>query len=240
MESSYLIETRDLVKTYSLGEHTIKALNKVTLQFAKGEFTGLVGPSGSGKTTLLNIIGSLDSPTSGSAVVMGRKVEDLSHNQAAALRNRHIGFIFQTFNLLPVYTVFENVEFPLLLLDYSSSERRKMTLAALDWVGLADRAQSKPAQLSGGQSQRVAIARAVVKKPAILLADEPTANLDAENSHHILRTMERLNRDLETTFLFATHDEKVIGYLRRKVTLFDGAVAKDERMEPRRPAGEGK
>ena len=240
MESSYLIETRDLVKAYSLGEHTIKALNKVTLQFAKGEFTGLVGPSGSGKTTLLNIIGSLDSPTSGSAVVMGRKVEDLSHKQAAALRNRHIGFIFQTFNLLPVYTVFENVEFPLLLLDYSSSERRKMTLAALDWVGLADRAQSKPAQLSGGQSQRVAIARAVVKKPAILLADEPTANLDAENSHHILRTMERLNRDLETTFLFATHDEKVIGYLRRKVTLFDGAVAKDERMEPRRPAGEGK
>jgi len=240
MESSYLIETRDLVKTYSLGEHTIKALNKVNLQFAKGEFTGLVGPSGSGKTTLLNIIGSLDSPTSGSAVVMGRKVEDLSHKQAAALRNRHIGFIFQTFNLLPVYTVFENVEFPLLLLDYSSSERRKMTLAALDWVGLADRAQSKPAQLSGGQSQRVAIARAVVKKPAILLADEPTANLDAENSHHILRTMERLNRELETTFIFATHDEKVIGYLRRKITLFDGAVAGDERMQPRRPAGEGK
>jgi len=240
MESSYLIETRDLVKAYSLGEHTIKALNKVTLQFAKGEFTGLVGPSGSGKTTLLNIIGSLDSPTSGSAVVMGRKVEDLSHKQAAALRNRHIGFIFQTFNLLPVYTVFENVEFPLLLLDYSSSERRKMTLAALDWVGLADRAQSKPAQLSGGQSQRVAIARAVVKKPAILLADEPTANLDAENSHHILRTMERLNRELETTFIFATHDEKVIGYLRRKITLFDGAVAGDERMQPRRPAGEGK
>jgi putative ABC transport system ATP-binding protein len=240
MENSYLIETHDLVKTYPLGEYTITALDRVNLTFEKAEFTGLVGPSGSGKTTLLNIIGSLDSPTSGSAVVMGRKVEELSHKQAAALRNRHIGFIFQTFNLLPVYTVFENVEFPLLLLDYSSSERRKMTLAALDWVGLADRAQSKPAQLSGGQSQRVAIARAVVKKPAILLADEPTANLDAENSHHILRTMERLNRDLETTFLFATHDEKVIGYLRRKVTLFDGAVARDERMEPRRPAGEGK
>jgi putative ABC transport system ATP-binding protein len=240
MENSNLIETRELVKTYSLGGYTIKALNKVNLKFAKGEFTGLVGPSGSGKTTLLNIIGSLDSPTSGSAVVMGRKVEDLSPREAAALRNRHIGFIFQTFNLLPVYTVFENVEFPLLLLDYSASERRKLTLAALDWVGLADRAKSKPAQLSGGQSQRVAIARAVVKKPAILLADEPTANLDAENSHHILQTMERLNRDLGTTFLFATHDEKVIGYLRRKVTLFDGAVAKDERMEPRRPAGEGR
>jgi putative ABC transport system ATP-binding protein len=240
MENSYLIETRDLVKTYSLGEYTIKALNKVNLKFAKGEFTGLVGPSGSGKTTLLNIIGSLDSPTSGSAMVMGRKVEGLSAREAAALRNRHIGFIFQTFNLLPVYTVFENVEFPLLLLDYSSGERRKMTMAALDWVGLADRAKSKPAQLSGGQSQRVAIARAVVKKPAILLADEPTANLDAENSHHILQTMERLNGDLGTTFLFATHDEKVIGYLRRKVTLFDGAVAKDERLGPRLPAGEGK
>ena len=237
MKNPYLIETRDLVKTYFLGEHTIKALDKVNLKFEKAEFTGLVGPSGSGKTTLLNIIGSLDSPTSGSAVVMGRKVEDLSHNEAAALRNRHIGFIFQTFNLLPVYTVFENVEFPLLLLNLSAGERRRMTMAALDWVGLADRAKSKPAQLSGGQSQRVAIARAVVKKPALILADEPTANLDAENSHHILQTMERLNRDLETTFIFATHDQKVIDYLRRKITLIDGAVAKDEPVEPQRRGG---
>lgn len=238
MNNSYLIETHDLVKTYSLGEHTIMALNKVSLSFENAEFTGLVGPSGSGKTTLLNVLGSLDSPTSGSAVVMGRKVEGLSHNEAAALRNRHIGFIFQTFNLLPVYTVFENVEFPLLLLDFSSSERRKMTMDALEWVGLADRAKSKPAHLSGGQSQRVAIARAVVKKPSLILADEPTANLDAENSHHILRTMERLNKDLGTTFIFATHDEKVIGYLWRKITLVDGAVARDERMGARRPAGE--
>jgi putative ABC transport system ATP-binding protein len=240
MENSDLIETRDLVKTYSLGEHTIKALDKVNLKFEKAEFTGLVGPSGSGKTTLLNIIGTLDSPTSGSASVMGRKVEDLSPKEAAMLRNHHIGFIFQTFNLLPVYTVFENVEFPLLLLDYSSSERRKMTMAALEWVGLADRAKSKPAQLSGGQSQRVAIARAVVKKPALILADEPTANLDAENSRHILETMGRLNRDLETTFIFATHDQKVIDYLRRKITLFDGAVAGDERMEPQQLRGEMK
>jgi len=240
MKNSCLIETHDLVKTYLLGEHTIKALDKVNLKFEKAEFTGLVGPSGSGKTTLLNIIGSLDSPTSGSALVMGRKVEDLSHNEAAALRNSHIGFIFQTFNLLPVYTVFENVEFPLLLLDHSAEERRRMTMAALDWVGLADRAKSKPAQLSGGQSQRVAIARAVVKKPALILADEPTANLDAENSHHILQTMERLNRDLETTFIFATHDQKVIDYLRRKITLVDGAVAKDEQIEPQLRGGERK
>jgi putative ABC transport system ATP-binding protein len=240
MENSYQIETHELVKTYSLGEHTIKALDKVNLKFEKAEFTGLVGPSGSGKTTLLNIIGSLDTPTAGSAVVMGRKVEELSHKEAATLRNRHIGFIFQTFNLLPVYTVFENVQFPLLLLDYSAEERRRMTMASLDWVGLADRAKSKPAQLSGGQSQRVAIARAVVKRPALILADEPTANLDAENSHHILQTMERLNRDLGTTFIFATHDQKVIDYLRRKITLFDGAVAGDERTEPRRRGGERK
>ncbi len=240
MKNSYLIETHDLVKTYSLGEHTIMALDKVSLNFENAEFTGLVGPSGSGKTTLLNVIGSLDSPTSGSAVVMGRRVEDLSHKEAAALRSRHIGFIFQTFNLLPVYTVFENVEFSLLLLGYSADERRKMTMDALDWVGLADRAKSKPAQLSGGQSQRVAIARAVVKKPALILADEPTANLDAENSHHILQTMERLNGDLGTTFIFATHDQKVIDYLRRKITLVDGGVAKDERIEPKRSGGEGR
>lgn len=238
MNDSQIIETRDLVKTYSLGEHKILALNRVNLRFEKGEFAGLVGPSGSGKTTLLNIIGSLDSPTSGSAVVMGRKVEELSHKEAAALRNRHIGFIFQTFNLLPVYTVFENVEFPLLLLHYSSRERRKMVMDALEWVGLADRARSRPSQLSGGQCQRVAIARAVVKKPAMILADEPTANLDAENSHHILRTMERLNRELGTTFIFATHDEKVIGYLRRKITLVDGAVARDERLVPQAHQGE--
>jgi putative ABC transport system ATP-binding protein len=187
---------------------------------------------------LLNIVGSWDSPTEGSAVVLGKKVEELTHKQAAALRNLHIGFIFQTFNLLPVYTVFENVEFPLLLHDLSSEERKKMIMDALEWVGLADRARSKPAQLSGGQSQRVAVARAVVKKPAIILADEPTANLDAENSHNILQTMETLNKNLETTFIFATHDEKVIRYLRRKITLIDGKVAKDETMTPRGDPGE--
>jgi putative ABC transport system ATP-binding protein len=230
-ENTYLIETKDLVKTYPMGEYTLVALNQVTLSFKKGEFAGLVGPSGSGKTTLLNIVGSLDIPSEGSAVVLGKKIEKLSHKQAAALRNRHIGFIFQTFNLLPVYSVFENVEFPLLLLGLNGEERKKMVMDALEWVGLADRAKSKPAQLSGGQSQRVAIARAVVKKPAIILADEPTANLDAENSHHILRTMVQLNKDLETTFLFATHDAKVIQYLRRKITLIDGSVAKDETYE---------
>jgi putative ABC transport system ATP-binding protein len=215
-----------------MGLTKIVALNRVSLTFEKGEFAGLVGPSGSGKTTLLNIIGSLDAPTEGSAEVMGRKIETLSHREAAALRNRHISFIFQTFNLLPIYNAYENVEFPLLLLGLSGQERRKAVMEALEWVGLANRAKSKPAQLSGGESQRVAIARAVVKKPAIILADEPTANLDAENSHHILKTMEELNRSLATTFIFATHDEKVIRYLRRKIVLVDGRVTEDMVASP--------
>jgi putative ABC transport system ATP-binding protein len=163
---------------------------------------------------------------------MGEKVETLSHKRAAQLRNRHIGFIFQTFNLLPVYSVFENVEFPLLLQNLPPSERKKLVMDALEWVGLADRANSKPGQLSGGQSQRVAIARAIVKKPELVLADEPTANLDAENSHHIMKTMVQLNQGIETTFVFATHDEKVMQYLKRKITLDDGRVEKDDLLEP--------
>ncbi len=231
MTDQPLIVTKDLKKIYAMGPHRLEALAGVNLSFARGEFAGLVGPSGSGKTTLLNILGSLDAPSEGSAVVMGRAIETLTHKEAARLRNRHIGFIFQTFNLLPVYTVYENVEFALLLLGDPPAERRRKVMAALEWVHLADRAKSKPAQLSGGQSQRVAIARAVVKEPDLVLADEPTANLDAENSHNILRTMVRLNRELGTTFVFATHDPKVMQYLRRRITLVDGRVAADERAD---------
>jgi putative ABC transport system ATP-binding protein len=179
----------------------------------------------------LNIIGSLDAPSEGKATVLGQSIGDLSHRDAARLRSEHFGFIFQTYNLLPVYTVFENVEFPLLLLKMPVAERRKAVVDALKWVGLFDKVDSKPAQLSGGECQRVAIARAMVKKPAIVLADEPTANLDAKNSHNILQTMEKLNRELETTFIFATHDEKVIRYLHRKVSLEDGRVARDEHIK---------
>jgi putative ABC transport system ATP-binding protein len=228
MDDGKLMRTTNLVKIYPMGGQSITALDDVNLSFAKGEFAGLVGPSGSGKTTLLNILGSLDIPTRGSAEVLGEKIETLTHRKAAELRNHHIGFIFQTFNLLPVYTVYENVEFPLLLLGMAPAARRKAVLEALAWVHLDDRVRSRPAQLSGGQCQRVAIARAVVKKPALVLADEPTANLDAENSHHILDTMADINRDLGTTFLFSTHDDKVIAHLRRKITLVDGRVAKDE------------
>jgi putative ABC transport system ATP-binding protein len=233
------VQTNDLTKLYPMGLHKISALDRVSLDFEKGEFAGLVGPSGSGKTTLLNILGSLDTPSEGSASVLGRKIEALSHKQAAVLRNKHIGFIFQTFNLLPVYTAYENVELPLLLLGCPPAERRKKVLAALEWVRLADRARSKPAQLSGGQSQRIAIARAVVKDPEIVLADEPTANLDADNSHLILQTMERLNRELGTTFIFATHDPKVMHYLRRRITLVDGRVVADERTDGRGDPGAG-
>jgi putative ABC transport system ATP-binding protein len=232
LNNENLIRTENLVKIYPMGTSRIMALNQVSLSFRPGEFAGLVGPSGSGKTTLLNIIGSLDTPTSGSAEVLGFRVEALSHRQAAALRNRSIGFIFQTFNLLPVYTAYENVEFPLLLLRITAAQRKKMVLEALEWVGLSDRADSKPAQLSGGQSQRVAIARAIVKKPELVLADEPTANLDAQNSHHIMKTMRHLNENLATTFIFATHDEKVMHYLKRKISLDDGRVKKDETIGP--------
>jgi putative ABC transport system ATP-binding protein len=227
-DTIYVNATR-LEKTYTLGAGRLKALDQVDLAIAQAEFTGIVGPSGSGKTTLLNIIGSLDVPTSGRVDVLGADIGALSHKEAARLRNEHIGFIFQTFNLLPVYTVYENVEFPLLLQGVDAARRRKLVMDTLEWVGLADRAASKPAELSGGQSQRVAIARAVVKQPEIVLADEPTANLDADNSHHIMRTMVQLNQNLGATFVFATHDEKVIGYLRRKITLVDGRIAKDER-----------
>jgi putative ABC transport system ATP-binding protein len=228
MENSKIITIKNLVKQFPVGKGKFTALQDINLDFKKKEFTGVVGPSGSGKTTLLNIIGSLDVPTEGSAVVLDYSISKLTHKQAAELRNKHFGFIFQTYNLLPVYTVFENVEFPLLLLKMEKEKRRKAVMNALEWLGLKDKAKSKPAQLSGGECQRVAIARAVVKEPKIVLADEPTANLDADNSHNILRTMVDLNQQLDTTFIFATHDEKVIQYLRRKITLFDGSVAKDE------------
>jgi len=231
MENGTIIEIQNLVKKYPIGGRQFTALNDINLVFKTGEFTGMVGPSGSGKTTLLNIIGSLDAPSEGKATVLGLSIGDLSHRNAARLRSEHFGFIFQTYNLLPVYTVFENVEFPLLLLKMPAAERRKAVLDALEWVGLSDKVESKPAQLSGGECQRVAIARAMVKKPEIVLADEPTANLDAKNSHNILQTMEKLNGELETTFIFATHDEKVIQYLRRKVSLEDGRVARDEHIK---------
>lgn len=224
---SPIISLTNVVKKFPMGEGEFTALKEINLTIGEGEFTGLVGPSGSGKTTLLNIIGSLDVPSQGEAQVLGRSVSTLSAKESAALRNKSIGFIFQSYNLLPVYTVYENVEFALLLQKMASDVRCKAVMEALAWVGLADKKKSRPAQLSGGECQRVAIARAMVKRPAVVLADEPSANLDAENSHHILQMMRRLNYELKTTFVFATHDEKVMQYLHRIITLQDGQISSD-------------
>ncbi len=231
MDNSQIIRIENLIKSFPVGKMKFTALNDISLSFGRGEFAGLVGPSGSGKTTLLNIIGSLDTPSEGVVSVIDRSISDLSHKQSALLRNQYIGFIFQTYNLLPVYTVYENVEFALLLQKLSSSERRKAVMDALEWVGLTDKIKSRPSMLSGGECQRVAIARSMVKKPLIVLADEPTANLDSKNSHHILQTMKNLNKELKTTFIFATHDEKVMQYLNRIISLEDGRVVKDEAVK---------
>ena len=227
MENSSIVEIEKLVKSFPVGKTSFTALKDINVSFGTGEFAGLVGPSGSGKTTLLNIIGSLDTPSQGEVTVLGKSISSLSHRDSAMLRNHHIGFIFQTYNLLPVYTVFENVEFALLLQKMSGSERKKAVMDALEWVGLTEKVNSRPSMLSGGECQRVAIARSMVKRPEIVLADEPTANLDSSNSHHILQTMKNLNRELKTTFLFATHDEKVMKYLDRIISLEDGRIAKD-------------
>ncbi len=225
-----IINITSLVKRFPVGSGEFTALSSINLTVNKGEFMGLVGPSGSGKTTLLNIIGSLDTPSEGEVEVMGHKVSVLNHKEAAHLRNYNIGFIFQSYNLLPVYTVFENVEFALLLQKQNTTNRKKAVMEALEWVGLSDKADSRPSQLSGGESQRVSIARAMVKRPALVLADEPSANLDARNSHNILQTMKKLNKELNTTFIFSTHDEKVMQYLDRIVSLRDGMVEKDSIM----------
>ena len=226
--SETLIQTKNMTKYYPTGEGQFAALKDITLAFRQGEFAGIVGPSGSGKTTLLNIIGSLDSQSEGEVLVLGKEVSKLTARESAELRSEHIGFIFQTYNLLPVYTVYENVELPLLFLKMSQEKRKKAVLAALEWVGLMDKIKSRPNQLSGGEGQRVSIARAMVKKPQIVLADEPTANLDTDNSLNILKTMQKINQELGTTFIFSTHDQKVVNFLKRVITLVDGRKVKDD------------
>ena len=234
MENSQIIKIKELVKIYPLGARKLTALRDINLSVKKGEFTGVVGPSGSGKTTLLNIIGALDHPTEGYAEVLDHKIESLTDAKAAQLRNQYIGFIFQSYNLLPIYTVFENVELPLLLLNMDKPKRKEMVKEALDWLGILDKIDSKPSQLSGGERQRVSVARAMVKRPKIVLADEPTANLDSKNAHNILQRMHKLNEELKTTFIFATHDYKVIQYVQRKIVLEDGQVSEDELKSPDR------
>jgi len=228
MENNAVITINNLVKRFPVGGDFFTALKDVGLTLSKGEFTGLVGPSGSGKTTLLNIIGGLDSPTEGQVSVLGQALNDTSHSERARLRRKHMGFIFQSYNLLPVYTVFENVELPLILNKIDKDERKSMVEQAVESVGLTDKMDSRPNMLSGGECQRTAIARAIVHQPALVLADEPTANLDAENSHHIMKILSNLNQELSTSFIFATHDEKIMAYLRRIIHLDDGEITEDE------------
>tara|TARA_Y100001949_G_scaffold130371_1_gene111698 strand:- start:12 stop:725 length:714 start_codon:yes stop_codon:yes gene_type:complete len=231
MENTAVITINALIKRFPVGGDFFTALKDVDLTLGTGEFTGLVGPSGSGKTTLLNIIGGLDSPSEGQVSVLGQSLNDTSHKERALLRRKHMGFIFQSYNLLPVYTVFENVELPLILNKIGPGERDKRVAQAIDWVGLSDKRDSRPAMLSGGECQRTAIARAIVHQPELVLADEPTANLDAENSHHIMKILVQLNEELSTSFIFATHDEKIMAYLRRIIHLDDGQITKDEKIE---------
>ena len=231
MENNAVITINKMVKRFPVGGDFFTALKDIDLTLNKGEFTGLVGPSGSGKTTLLNIVGGLDSPTEGQVSVLGQALNDTSHSERARLRRKHMGFIFQSYNLLPVYTVFENVELPLILNKVDSQERKRLVNQAVVWVGLADKMDSRPNMLSGGECQRTAIARAIVHQPALVLADEPTANLDAENSHHIMKILTRLNQEISTSFIFATHDEKIMAYLRRIIHLDDGQITEDEKIE---------
>jgi putative ABC transport system ATP-binding protein len=221
--------TRD----FKIGEVETHALRGVNLTISDGEFTALVGPSGSGKTTLLQLIGLLDQPTSGSVSIDGKDATHLNRDQRADLRRSSIGFIFQFFALIPTLTAYENIEMPLLLNGVSGAERRARVNEMLEAVGLSDRAHHRPDQLSGGQQQRVAVARALSIRPSVVLADEPTANLDTENGRQVMEIMQRLNGDTHTTFVFATHDPRVIKYATRVVTLRDGLIVENNGNGPK-------
>ena len=222
-----VIQVEHATKLYKIGEVETRALDSVNLSIEKGEFTALTGPSGSGKTTLLQLIGCLDKPNSGAVKINGQDVTQLSANQRADLRRQEIGFIFQFFALVPVLNAYENVELPLLLSGVTAKERRQRVMAMLDAVGLADRAQHRPDQMSGGQQQRVAIARALAPRPLLVLADEPTANLDTANGEQAMTIMQQLNQETGTAFIFATHDPRVMAFARRLVTMRDGKILDD-------------
>lgn len=222
-----LIELNNVSKIYDGTAVPVKAVNQVNLKIEKGEFTAIVGPSGSGKTTLLNLIGGLDQPTSGKIIVDGVDISTYKPDELINFRLHHIGFVFQAYNLIPVFTAKENVEFIMLLQNISKSEREKKALDFLNAVGLGDRVNAKPTELSGGQQQRVAVARALASTPSFVLADEPTANLDSVSAESLLDLMEELNKKHNMTFVFSTHDEKVIRRAHRVIQLHDGKIEKD-------------
>ena len=223
-----MIEIKDLSKIYDGSQIEVRAVDGINLTFEKGEFTAIVGPSGSGKTTFLNLLGGLDDPTTGEVIVDGVNIGNLSAGRIIDFRLRNIGFIFQAYNLIPVLSAEENVEFIMELQGKTKKERKERSNELLEAVGLAERRSSRPAKLSGGQQQRVAVARALASKPKFVLADEPTANLDSRSAENLLDIMENLNRDENITFIFSTHDPRVVRKARRVITLEDGKVLKDE------------
>lgn len=222
-----VIETKNITKTYNPDKIPVEALRGVDLIINKGEFTAIVGPSGSGKTTLLNILGGLDRPTSGEIIIADKKLNDMSEGKLIKFRQQHIGFVFQSYNLIPVLTARENTEFVMMLQGKSKEERLKRTNELLSAVGLGDKTDKRPSELSGGQQQRVAVARALAAKPAFILADEPTANLDSASTANLLDIMEKLNAKEQTTFIFSTHDQRVIDRARRVIVLEDGKIISD-------------
>ncbi len=224
---SHIIETSEIAKIYQMGTQTVNALQSISIQINKGEYVACMGPSGSGKSTLMNIIGCLDTPTSGEYILNGHNVSHLTENELADIRNQEIGFVFQTFNLLPRATALENVALPLIYAGYNKSERYEKALATLESVNLADRADHKPNELSGGQRQRVAIARALVNDPSIILADEPTGNLDSKTSYDIMDLFHKLHDD-GNTIIMVTHEDDIAHYAHRIIRLRDGLVETDK------------
>ncbi len=223
-----IVECRDVIKIYRQGKVEVHALRSINLSIQKGGFVALAGPSGSGKTTLLNIIGGLDYANSGSITLDGNIINKMSQSELANLRLHNIGFVFQAYNLIPVLSALENVEFVMLLQGVPSAERRERATAILDDVGLKDAYSRRPAELSGGQQQRVAVARAIVSNPLIVLADEPTANLDSKTGEGLMEMMREMNEKKNVTFIFSTHDQMVMDYARRLVHIRDGLVADDQ------------
>jgi putative ABC transport system ATP-binding protein len=222
--ASPVVRLNQVVRTYQLGAISVPALTEVSLEIPYHRFSMLIGASGSGKTTLLNLIGCIDAPTRGAVEVCGQNIADLDDNETSAFRARNIGFIFQNFSLVPVLSAYENVEYPLLLVGTPAAERRERTLAMLQAVGLADQAKQRPNELSGGQKQRVAIARALVKGPQVVLADEPTANLDTATGASIIELMRRVQAESRTTFIFATHDPQLISHADELYLIRDGKI----------------
>ncbi len=227
-----VIEVKDIRKVYTETKVPVHAVNGIALSFEKGEFAAIVGPSGSGKTTFLNILGGIDVPSEGEIIIDRKNIADLSSRQLIDFRLKNIGFVFQSYNLIPVLTAIENVEFILQLQGQSKNVRRQRAQQLLNEVGLGDRVNDRPAQLSGGQQQRVAVARALASRPQFVLADEPTANLDSKSTENLLNIMEKLNREEGITFIFSTHDSRVVRKARRVITIEDGCVVSDERIAP--------